>query len=210
MADMQNHKLCIRSLLALTVIAVLGVTLGAWQASPQAAPARQAVAPAKPDQTTPAADTIAGVRNYTKVDSTIACGGALSPDAFAALKQAGYKSIVNLRAASEPGADVEAEQKAAEAVGLNYIHLPFVSTSPEASKVDEFLKVVAMPGNQPMMLHCASGGRASMFWAIKRVMIDGWPVEKAMNELPDLAKNVGQPLRTFAQDYLRSHGKTRP
>ena len=39
-----------------------------------------------------------------------------------------------------------------------------------------------------MMLHCASGGRASMFWAVKRVMIDGWTVDKAMSELPDLVE----------------------
>jgi protein tyrosine phosphatase (PTP) superfamily phosphohydrolase (DUF442 family) len=61
-----------------------------------------------------------------------------------------------------------------------------------------------------MLLHCTSGGRASMFWAIKRVMIDGWTVDRAMNELPDLAKNVGEPLRAFTLDYLKNHGKTRP
>ena len=180
----------VRSLLALTIVLGLAVTLGAWQAA-----SSQAVqAPAK--------DVVAGVRNFTKVDSTIACGGALSPEAFAALKEAGYRSIVNLRTASEQGASVEDEQKAAQEAGLKYIHLPFASTSPDAAKVDEFLKAVA--------LHCASGGRASMFWAVKRVMIDGWPVDKAMNELPDLLKNVGQPLRAFMLEYLKSHGKTRP
>jgi uncharacterized protein (TIGR01244 family) len=209
MADMLNHKLSVRSILVPTLVAVLGVALGARQLSPQSSSPQQPAAQAKPDQA-PAAGAMAGVRNFTKVDSTVACGGALSPDAFGALKQAGYKSIVNLRAASEQGANVEAEQKAALEAGLVYIHLPFASTAPDASKLDEFLKAVAAPENQPMMLHCASGGRASMFWAVKRVMIDGWPVEKAMNELPDLAKNVGQPLRAFTLDYLKSHGKTRP
>ena len=49
-----------------------------------------------------------------------------------------------------------------------------------------------------------------MFWAVKRVMIDGWPVEKAMGELPDLSRNLSQPLRTFMLDYLKAHGKVRP
>ena len=198
MADMSNRMPSVRSLLALTIVLGLAVTLGAWQAA-----SSQAVqAPAK--------DVVAGVRNFTKVDSTIACGGALSPEAFAALKEAGYRSIVNLRTASEQGASVEDEQKAAQEAGLKYIHLPFASTSPDAAKMDEFLKAVALPDNQPMLLHCASGGRASLFWAVKRVMIDGWPVDKAMNELPDLLKNVGQPLRAFMLEYLKSHGKTRP
>lgn len=211
MGDMQTSPLRVRSLLALTLVLGLAATLGARQsASPQVAAPTQQAAQAKPEQASPAKDAVAGVRNFTKVDSTIACGGALSPEAFAALKQAGYKSIVNLRTASEPGANLEEEQKAAQDAGLNYIHLPFVNTSPDPSKLDEFLKVVAVPENQPMMLHCASGGRASMFWAVKRVMIDGWPVEKAMSELPDLSKNVAQPLREFMLDYLKSHGKTRP
>jgi len=76
--------------------------------------------------------------------------------------------------------------------------------------LDEFLKLVVQPENQPMMLHCASGGRASMFWAVKRVMIDGWPVEKAMNELPDLSKNVNPTSRALFLDYLKAHGKVRP
>jgi uncharacterized protein (TIGR01244 family) len=210
MTDMQNRMQSVRAILALALVAVLGVALGARPSSPQGASSQQPAAQPRSDQAPAAPGAVAGVRNFTKVDSTIACGGALSADAFAALKQAGYKSIVNLRAASEQGANVEAEQKAAQDAGLTYIHLPFASTAPDASKLDEFLKAVAAPENQPMMLHCASGGRASMFWAVKRVMLDNWPVEKAMNELPDLTKNVGEALRTFTLDYLKSHGKNRP
>ncbi len=156
------------------------------------------------------AGDIPGIRNYTKVDATFACGGAPTLEAFAALKQAGYKSVVNLRAVSEAGANVEEEKRAATAAGLAYLHIPFVSAAPDPARVDEFLAAVVRPDYQPMLLHCASGGRASIFWAIKRVMVDGWSVDKALAELPDLVKNVQQPLRAFALDYLKSHGKTRP
>jgi uncharacterized protein (TIGR01244 family) len=180
------------------IVSVFGVSLAAQQA---AAPATQAAA-AKPE--------VGGVRNFTKVDATLACGGALSPEAYDALKQSGFKSIINLRDASEQGANVADEEKAADQAGLKYFHLPFLSAKPDATKVDEFLTIVADTGNQPIMLHCASGARASLFWAVKRVMVDGWPVEKAMGELPDLSKNVSEPLRTFTLDYLKAHGKTRP
>jgi uncharacterized protein (TIGR01244 family) len=158
----------------------------------------------------PAVGAVPGVRNYTKVDSTIACGGAVSPEAYAALKEAGYKSVVNLRLATEPGVNIEEAKKAAEAAGLVYIHLPFDHAAPDAAVLDAFLKAVVKPENLPMMLHCGSGTRVSMFWAVKRVMIDGWPVEKAVGELPDLFKNLPQPLRAFMLDYLKSHGKVRP
>jgi uncharacterized protein (TIGR01244 family) len=175
------------------------------------APNAQQAATAQASQPQPPATVaVAGVRNFTKVDSTIACGGALSPEAFEALKQAGYRSIVNLRGATEAGNNVEEARKAADAAGLVYIHLPFVPATPDLTMLDEFLKAVVKPENLPMMLHCASGGRASMFWAVKRVMIDGWPIDKAMSEVPDLSKNVSEPSRAIFLDYLKAHGKTRP
>jgi uncharacterized protein (TIGR01244 family) len=210
MTGMTKHAMSIRSLPILTIalLFVFGPSAGLVRA--QAATPSPSAPQARTDQAAPTKDAVAGVRSYTKVDATIACGGALSPEAFAALKQAGYKSIVNLRAESEPGANVAEEQKAAEAEGIRYFHLPFSNATPDAAQLDEFLKIVALPENQPMMLHCASGGRASMFWAVKRAMIDGWPIDKAMNELPDLVKNISGPTRTFILDYLKSHGKTRP
>jgi uncharacterized protein (TIGR01244 family) len=197
MADMQTNTQRVRSLLALPV--VFALVFGA------AIAARQATAPQAP-----AKDAVAGVRNFTKVDATIACGGAVTPEGFAALKQAGFASVVSLRAATEQGVNIESDQKAATEAGLKYYHLPFVTATPDAARLDEFLKLVAMPENQPMMLHCASGGRASMFWAAKRAVVDHWPIEKALGELPDLSKNVSEPLRTFVTDYIKAHAKGRP
>jgi len=197
---MTTTALRVRSSLLLLFVLALCVAPGASQApAPQAAQA-----------SAPAAAAVPGVRNFTKVDSTIACGGAVTAEAFEAVKQAGYKSVVNLRGASEPGNDVEAAKKAAEAAGLTYFHLPFVPATPDMTMLDEFLKIVMKPENQPMMLYCTLGGRASMFWAVKRVMIDGWPIDKAMNELPELSKNVSQLTRALFLDYLKAHGKVRP
>ena len=131
----------------------------------------------------------------------------MSAEAVASVAQAGFKSIVNMRLASEPGADVEAEAQAAKAAGLTYIHLPFQSGSPDPAKLDEFLKAVATPAHQPMLLHCAGGVRASMFWAVKRVMVDAWTVDKALAELPELSRNISPALRAFMLDYLKQHGK---
>jgi uncharacterized protein (TIGR01244 family) len=188
---------------------VLPIVLVALAAAGSALAQAPAPAPA-PTSQAPGTNALVGVRNFTKVDATFACGGALSPEAFDALKQAGFKSIVNLRAETEQGAAVPEERAAAEKVGIAYIHLPFVVQSPDPATVDAFLKLVTDPARQPMLLHCASGGRASVFWAIKRALVDGWTAEKAMAELPELGKNVNDTLRTFALDYIKTHGKTRP
>src|SRR5688572_12135301 len=75
---------------------------------------------------------VAGVRNYSRVDATVGCGGAVDPAAMAGLKKEGFVSIVNLREATEPGADVDAGRAAAQAAGLKYIHLPFNVAKPDS------------------------------------------------------------------------------
>jgi uncharacterized protein (TIGR01244 family) len=209
MTDMTMRAMPVRSLPILTVAAllVLGPSARLVRADAAASPVTRQ---ARSDPGARAGDAVTGVVNFTKIDATIACGGAFSPGSVTALKQAGYRSIVNLRLASEPGANVAEEQREAESQGLRYFHLPFSNVAPDAAQLDAFLKIVGAAGNQPMMLHCASGARASMFWAVKRVVIDGWPIDRAMNELPNLSAHVGPPMRAFVLDYLRSHGKTRP
>lgn len=148
-----------------------------------------------------------GVRNYTPVDSTVACAGAVTPEAVTALKEAGFASIVNLRTAEEEGPNLEAMQKAAAAAGLRYIHVPFSSSDPQPGPVDRFLEIARDKTNQPMLINCASGGRASMLLAIKRVVLDGWSVEKAMAEVPSRSQGARPAVRDFTLEYLKRHGK---
>src|SRR5690606_1049052 len=87
--------------------------------------------------------TVPGVTNFAKLQSTIACGGATTPAGVAEIKKLGYKSIINLRQASEPGADVDAEAAAAKQAGVRYFHIPMNSASPDPTVVDRFLQAVA-------------------------------------------------------------------
>ena len=44
-----------------------------------------------------------GVTNFTRVDATVACGGATEVSTLDALKKDGFKTVINLRVATEPG-----------------------------------------------------------------------------------------------------------
>src|SRR5256885_14805736 len=50
-------------------------------------------------------ESVPGINNFAKVESTVACAGAITPAAVADIKKMGYAAIINLREASEPGAD---------------------------------------------------------------------------------------------------------
>src|SRR3954470_20489902 len=73
---------------------------------------------------------VEGVTNFARLETTIACAGATKATAVPELKKMGFASIINLREASEAGADVEAEESAAKAAGINYTHIPFNVASP--------------------------------------------------------------------------------
>jgi uncharacterized protein (TIGR01244 family) len=150
--------------------------------------------------------TRAGITNYTKVDAVVACGGATETSALEGLKADGFKSVVNLRLASEQGANLPENEAKAKALGLNYFHLPLSGSAPDPAVVDKFLGVVSDKSNQPVYIHCGSANRVGAVWLVKRVVQDGWPVDKATTE----AKAIGLTapgLEKFALDYIATHKK---
>ena len=150
--------------------------------------------------------TVAGVTNFARLESTIACAGATTPAGVAEVKKLGYKTIINLRQASEAGAEVDAEAAAAKTEGVKYFHLPVNSASPDPAIVDQFLSAVGDPANQPVFVHCASGNRAAALWMIKRLVVDGWEADRASTEATALGL-TNPALKTFAMDYAASHKK---
>jgi len=150
--------------------------------------------------------TVAGVTNFARLESTIACAGATTPAGVAEVKKLGYKTIINLRQASEAGAEVDAEAVAAKTEGVKYFHLPVNSASPDPAIVDQFLSAVGEPANQPVFVHCASGNRAAALWMIKRLVVDGWDADRASTEATALGL-TNPALKTCAMDYAASHKK---
>jgi uncharacterized protein (TIGR01244 family) len=149
-------------------------------------------------------ETVPGVTNFARVETTIACAGATTPAAVADIKKMGFNSIVNLREAGEQGADLEGEEAAAKAAGINYIHLPFNTGKPDPAVADQFLKVITDPKNNPAFIHCATANRASAMWMIKRMMIDNWDADRAGTEAAALGLTNGA-LKTFALNYVQTH-----
>jgi uncharacterized protein (TIGR01244 family) len=151
-------------------------------------------------------ENVAGVTNFARLETTIACAGATKATAVPELKKMGFASIINLREASEAGADVEAEEAAAKTAGINYTHIPFNVASPAPDTVDRFLAAVTKPENTPAFIHCAGGGRAATMWAIKRMKVDGWDQQKAIEEAEALGMNNDR-LKNFAVNYVQTHPK---
>jgi uncharacterized protein (TIGR01244 family) len=149
-------------------------------------------------------ESVPGVTNFARVETTIACAGATTPAAVAELKRMGYRAIINLRLPSEDGADVEGEAAAARAAGVKYVSLPFNGASPDPAVVDRFLEAVTEAANQPVFLHCHTGNRAAALWMIKRMVVDRWGADRAASEATALGL-TSSALKTFALEYAAAH-----
>ena len=149
-------------------------------------------------------ENVDGVTNFHRLETTVACAGAIKSDAVPEIKKFGFVSIINLREASEDGANIEQEAAAAKAVDMRYYSIPFNSTTPDTAAADKFLEAITAKGSDPAFIHCAGGGRAATMWFIKRLVIDHWDVDRAAKEATDLGMTSPK-LKQFAIDYAQTH-----
>ena len=147
-----------------------------------------------------------GIVNFSKVDAVVACGGATETSALEGLAKDGFKSVINLRQATENNANIDQNSARAKELGLKYIHIPFNAQQPDPKVIDQFLAAIADKSNQPAYVHCGSASRVGSVWLAKRVMQDGWTIEKATEEAKAIGLR-GEPLEKFALDYIASHKK---
>ena len=144
-------------------------------------------------------EEVPGIRNLARIGTTIACAGAITPEAAPDIAAMGFRSVLNLRRDGEEGNDVEAARAAAEAEGLRYLHIPYDgSADPEVARA--FLDAVTAEENQPVVIHCASGNRAASLWMIKRIAVDGWDVARATEEAVALGSRSEQ-MQAFAAEF---------
>ncbi len=152
-------------------------------------------APPRPD--------VPGVEAFAKADESVAVGGPVTGEGMAELKFRGYATVVSLQAPDEAGVNLEKEAAEAKAAGLKFISLPLKRTDPAvAGVIEKGLAALQDKANQPVYLHCAGGVRAAALWAIKRVRVDGWTVDKAIAEAEGLGLTQA-PVRQWTIDQLK-------
>ena len=149
-------------------------------------------------------ENIAGIRNFTKVDGSAACGGSVEVAAVSELAKRGYKTMISLREDSEAGSMNAEIEQAARAAGIRFLHVPMSSQSPNESAAGAALGALRDAGNQPVFIYDASGSRAAAILMIKRMVADGWTEDRAYNEAVSVGLSSPS-LKAFALDYAAKH-----
>ena len=147
-------------------------------------------------------EDVEGIVNFARIETTVACAGAITPDSVTKIRDMGFRSIINLQRASEEGANIDAEAAAADEAGIKFVHLPFGGPQLDPTVADRFLETITEPDTAPAFIHCAGGGRAATMWFIKRVIVDEWDIDAALEEATALGLNPESPTRAFALEYI--------
>lgn len=174
--------------------------LGLLAAASCAAQSSQPSAPVEMPEPKP----FAHITNFFRVNDQVCTGGQPRMEDFEKMKKEGIRAIINLRQASEH--DVAAEAAKAREAGLRYVHIPVNAREMKDEYAVEFLKATDDHANQPAFIHCGSANRVGGLWMIRRVLRDGWTLEKAEEE----ARKIGlrsEALLAFAKDYIARHAK---
>lgn len=142
-------------------------------------------------------DAFAGVV-YQAGDIYIA-GQPLDPNALKEMQHRGVVTVVNLRTPEEMKSQgpMAVEKEIVEAMDMNYVYLP--SGGPDypysPDTVKHFAEAVAN-STGGVLLHCASGRRASHLWVAYLASEKGVPLETAI----EMGKQVNfgsQPFEAF-------------
>ncbi len=151
------------------------------------------------------AQEVPPIRNFLKVNDEFCTGAQPRMEHFAQLKADGVKAVINLR---QPGEHRAAEEEeAVKAAGMKYFNIPVNYREPKDEDVDAFLKLTDDPENRPAFIHCTLAIRAGAFWMIRRVLRDGWAIEKAEEEAKKVGLVNAPHLVEFSKAYIAKYEK---
>ena len=153
-------------------VALMALTLAGCREEPVAEPAAPAaVEPASVDPATL-------VKNGKMPVEGLLTGGQPTDEQLAALRDAGYKTVINLRMPDERGTRGEAETVAE--LGMVYVSIP-VSGKEGLTKENAVALAAALEtAERPALLHCGSGNRVGALLAVKAFELDGRSAEEAL------------------------------
>ena len=129
-----------------------------------------------------------GIKNFGQVNEHVFRGPQPRGEDYAQLKRLGVRTLIDLRADRESGAEDKAR-----AAGFAYFNIPLNTKRPATDEqTDHFLRLVNDPANWPVYVHCKGGRhRTGALLAVYRITRDGWTADQAFEEMKRYDFNSG-------------------
>jgi protein tyrosine phosphatase (PTP) superfamily phosphohydrolase (DUF442 family) len=152
---------------------------------------------------TTAFQAIQGVVNACQALPNLVTGGQPDLRHLEALRNAGVRVVLDIRAPQEPRAF--AEPAATLALGMEYVVIPVGTTPLSDELMEKILTVLRDHSGDPVFFHCASGNR------VGGALIPFFIIDHGMDEEDAIAMATRVGLRSrellsWGLDYARRHG----
>jgi uncharacterized protein (TIGR01244 family) len=107
----------------------------------------------------------------------LCAAGKLDRSDIDALAELGVRTIINNRPDGEDLGQLPAAEarRIAEAHGIAYHHIPITAATLTRADVDAFAAALAS-APQPIVVHCRSGTRSTLLWALTRLRDGADPI----------------------------------
>jgi hypothetical protein len=145
----------------------------------------------------------APVRNYGIVEQGILSrSGKLTSDDYAWVRQQGVKGIVDFT-------HEDVDESFLKELGFTSYFRLSLSGPPNNAQAEQFLTFVRDSRNWPLHVHCYAGkDRTGVMVALFRYAIDGWPLEKALEEAK--LYRAGKDLYPKYVEWLKRWAESHP
>ena len=95
------------------------------------------------------------IGQFVQIDEGIYRGAQPTAEDLRLLKQSGFRTVVSFRHEEDV---IERERKEAEALGLNFVNLPWrIQFHPRAGVMESFLNLMGQKEEGPFFIHCRRG-----------------------------------------------------
>lgn len=129
--------------------------------------------------TTPESDRWPDISGSHKPEPNRMIAGQPTPAELVAAERAGVQHVVNARDIGE--FDAWDEDELVESLAMTYHRVPIGSTEDlDREAVKAFDRILAEIGDDPALLHCASGNRIGALYALRAAWIEGESPETAI------------------------------
>jgi protein tyrosine/serine phosphatase len=128
------------------------------------------------------ASTVQDLPNFVQVKPQIFRGGRPTSDGLRELQRRGVKTIVDIE---NDGYAIAREKTWATELGIKFISSPMDwRVAPSDQQIESLLQVLKDKREFPVYLHCKHGeDRTGLVFGLYRVVVDGWSVEDAYDEM---------------------------
>lgn len=181
-----------------------------------APPAQEAAAPPQQPATqpqepppTPPGSTIKldesfrkNVPDFGEISERLYRGGQPSKEGFRLLAAQGVQIVVDQRGSRDN------ERKVVTDLGMEYVPMPWFCLKPRDEVFAEFLQLLRKNPGKKVFVHCRVGDdRTGAMIAVYRMAEEGWPVEKAQEEMKRFHYNfvhrhlICPPLEDYVEKF---------